>query len=101
MSEWRTTNQVAADEALQRAIEVVLEAYARAEEVPSPLEGRAIGEFIVIAALPGITEELSQTTAYEYILANGSIPWHNMAGLMRWAQMKMDQVMQGSDLDDE
>lgn len=101
MSEWRTHDQVAADEALQRAIEGALTAYAAAEDVPSSLEGRAVGEYIVVVALPGITEELSQTTAYEYVLANGSIPWHNMAGLMRWAQMKMDQVMQGSDLDDE
>lgn len=91
MSEWRTQAQIDADEALNAAVAGVIEAYK--ETRADGMEGRAVGEFIVIAALPGFTDELAGSTSYQYLFSNGSMPWHHANGLMHWARRRMDKHM--------
>lgn len=98
MSEWRTAEQVEADEELGRAISKVLAAYS---DDPAESDKFLLNEYIVITARVGITDDRAQHTKYDYMLANGSIPWHNMMGLMAWADGAMSEVMTGKETDDE
>lgn len=98
MPEWRTAEQVEADEKLHTAIEAVLRAYS---EDPENHAKWFLTEYIVITARSGIADDNAEHTTYDYSLARGSIPWHNMMGLMRWAQMSMEDKMHGSQTDDE
>lgn len=91
MSEWRTAEQIEADEALNASVARVIEAYKQTDS--DGLEGRVVGEFIVIAALPGFTDELAESTSYHYLFSNGSMPWHHANGLMHWARHRMDRDM--------
>lgn len=98
MSEWRTPAQIDADNRLQSAIADMLLAYSEDDEKSKDF---MLTEYIVITARVGITDERSQHVKYDYSLSNGSIPWHNMIGLMKWAEKTMMAVMEGSDLDGE
>jgi hypothetical protein len=92
VSEWRTQEQIEADELLHVAIAGVLMAYS---DDPDTDEQFMLTEYIVISARVGMTPVKAQSTRYDYTLANGSIPWHNMMGLMDWARMVMKDVMEG------
>lgn len=93
MAEWRTEAQIAADDELARAIGAVLTAYD--EEDVNPNEW-AVTDYVVVVARAGLSMEKAQNTRYDYLLANGSIPWHHMMGLMDWAQLSMRDGMRGS-----
>lgn len=80
MPEWRTQPQVDADEALSNAIAAVVSAYS--EEA---LEGRVVGEYMVVSEMPGLAEELAGSTRYEMLLSNGTMPRHHLLGLIEWA----------------
>jgi hypothetical protein len=97
MSEWRTQAQIEADDQLSRAIGAALAAYSDDPEEASKF---LLSEYIVITARAGISDDKAQHTKYDYCLANGSIPWHNMMGLMAWAKQTMMEQMAGQDSDD-
>lgn len=98
MAEWRTKDQIEADGALSIAIARVLSAYS------DDPEGEAakfmLTEYIVITARVGMSDDRGDHTKYDYQLANGSIPWHNMIGLMAWAKMAMMDQMRGANEDE-
>jgi hypothetical protein len=72
----RTPAQIAADNELEAAIAKVL-------EVNEMLgEGTALGDFVVLCALPYFTEEKAGTTEYAYIMPGDGMPWHQALGLM-------------------
>jgi hypothetical protein len=90
MAEWRTAEQVTADEALHRAITDVLRAYT---DDPESHDKFMLSEYIVVTARVGMTDDKAQNTLYDYQLSNGSLPWHNMMGLIDWARMTMVEQM--------
>lgn len=94
MTEWRTEEQIKADDALARAIADNLRAYS---DDPEEHDKFMLTEYIVITARVGITDEKAQHTKYDYSLANGSIPWHNMLGLMTWAKQRMLADLKGDE----
>jgi hypothetical protein len=97
MAEWRTQAQIEADEALHAAIIQAEIAYEDGDNVDP--NDWAITEYIVITARAGISNEKAQNTRYNYMLSQGSIPWHNMMGLMDWAYIAMKETMAGSNED--
>lgn len=98
MAEWRTQEQVEADEALHAAITRNILAYSTD---PTTDAKYMLTDYVVISARAGITDDKAQSTYYDYQLANGSIPWHVMMGLMDWAYLKMKAQMAGGALLDE
>lgn len=92
MAEWRTAEQVQADEELAAAVMKVLAAYDDKDVDPNVW---ALTDYVVISARAGITDEKALNTRYAYSLSSGSIPWHSMMGLMDWGRMAMEQDMSG------
>jgi hypothetical protein len=90
MAEWRTQDQIDADEALHVAIAAVQKAYS---DDPETYDKFMLTDYVVISARVGITDDKAQNTSYDYALANGSIPWHVMMGLMDWGYMAMKDAM--------
>lgn len=97
MSEWRTQEQIEADELLHVAIAGALLAYSQDPDTEAKF---MLTEYVVISARVGMTEDKSHSTKYDYTLANGSIPWHNMMGLMDWARITMVEDMAGKSEDE-
>lgn len=96
MSEWRTQAQVEADQRLHTAIADMLEAYS--DDVDEHRKFM-LTEYVVITARVGVDDEYQGHTKYDFSLANGSIPWHNMMGLMAWAKGEMKDQMESGGLD--
>lgn len=94
MTEWRTEEQIKADDALARAIADNLRAYS---DDPEDHNKFMLTEYVVISARVGITDEKAQHTKYDYTLSNGSIPWHNMLGLISWAKRTMLANLEGGE----
>lgn len=94
MPEWRTQQQIDADEQMHRAVIAVQNAYGNDPEIETKF---ILTEYIVISARVGITDDKVQNTFYDYALSNGSIPWHSMMGLMDWAYMAMKDAMTNSE----
>jgi hypothetical protein len=97
MSEWRTTAQIEADEQLQRAIANNLLAYS---DDPESHQEFMLSDYVVITSRVGMSDRKADSTQYDYMLANGSIPWHTMMGLMDWAYLSMKDGMRGSKEDE-
>ena len=89
----RTAEQIAADDALEAAILAVLRVYNLLEE------GRALGDFLVLTALPGYSDDKNKTTEYHYIMPGEGIPWHQINGLMYTHRRLMDEEMLGRESD--
>src|ERR1041385_1419308 len=75
MGEWRTQEQIDADQEMHKALMRVLAAYSNDPENHAKF---MLTEFLVISARVGITDDKAQNTFYDYTLSNGSIPWHSM-----------------------
>lgn len=93
MAEWRTQEQIDADEALHQAVARVLVAYDEDDGTRSKF---MLTDYVVITASVGMTDDKAQNTTYDYVLANGSVPWHVMMGLMDWGYMTMKDTMRNS-----
>lgn len=97
MAEWRTQEQVDADEALHKAIHDVLRVYST--NTPEEFAKFMLADYVVITSSVGITDDKANSTTYDYSLSRGSIPWHTMMGLMGWADLTMREQMKGSNED--
>lgn len=93
MAEWRTQEQIDADQNLHSAITRVLAAYS---DDPERHAKFMLTDYVVITARVGMTDDTVDTTSYDYQLSNGSIPWHVMMGLMDWGFLTMKDGMRGS-----
>lgn len=97
MAEWRTQDQIDADQRLHEAIAGVLKAYS---DTPDEHAKFMLSDYVVASARVGITDDKAHSTLYDYSLANGSIPWHTMMGLMDWGYMAMREDMKGNKEDE-
>jgi hypothetical protein len=96
VSEWRTKEQIEADGALSIAVARALHAYS---DDPAEAEKFMLTEYVVVTARAGLSEDRGSHTKYDYMLANGSMPWHNMIGLVNWANMTMVDQMRNTNED--
>lgn len=96
MAEWRTQEQINADEELSRALARVLKAYS---DNPEEHDKFMLNEYVIVSTRVGMTDETSDRTQYDYTFSNGSVPWHNAIGMLAWAKMTLEDTMRGENTD--
>lgn len=92
--ETRTQEQIDADDALERAIQRVANAY----EMKDTGEGYMLGEFLIIVTWPSLTED---GATYHWFVNGRSIPRHHVVGLYKMLGMMLDAEFQAASGDDE
>lgn len=78
----RTQEQVAADQALTKAIQGVLEAYEVQEDY-------LLSDYMVICTQARIDEEGDAETAYSYLYRDSNLPTHAIMGMLEMAQLRI------------
>lgn len=58
--------------------------------------GWALGDWIVIAEATPFAEEAAGMTKYMHVLPGESVPWHRILGLLKVAQVELDDQMRDS-----
>lgn len=89
----RTEAQIAADNELEAAIINVLKV--------NDMMGTdtALGDFVVLIAMPSFSEESPGHTEYAYLMPGDGLPWHQALGLMDVHRTLMRQEIEGKDAD--
>lgn len=84
MSDDRTSEQKAADDNLTRAVQQTLEAYGDTEP------GGVMANYLVVVEQRAWDGSGQPVTGVTTLLQDGQIPWPNIIGLLRMAQLRYE-----------
>jgi hypothetical protein len=92
VAETRTAEQMAADDALELAIQRVADAY----QMSGTGEGFMLGEFVIICTWPSLAED---NATYHWFVSGRNMPRHHVVGLHRMLglMLEMEFTQAGED----